>query len=215
MKYTKIKFNNHIIKFIPDYKQLYIYNQMNNIIHNKLDIDKLHLTLIYLKINNKILKSFINIDKLEIYCEHILRNLIIYPTNYNNVIQTLNDTFAVIYKSSFDFQKAIQQIQNYIVNNITRKLKKSKIKFMIKHKCEQDKGVWLYIDIIKNNTNISIMKMRIDTLLPHISFSPYSLYRKKNPITVYDIRKIYRNINLRKDLSKSQLLFNKGYIEFN
>ena len=58
------------------------------------------------------------------------------------------------------------------------------------------------------------MKMRIDPLLPHISFSPYSLNRKKNPITVYDIRKIYRNTELRKDISDTKIRLNQGYIEF-
>lgn len=214
MKYNKIYLNSHIIKFIPDDNQLYIYNKMNNVINQKLDIKKLHLTLLYIKINNKFLKAFFNLDKLEIYCEHVLKQINIYPVNYNKVIQTLNDTFAIIYNSPYEFQIAIQKIQNYITESIIRKLKKSRTRYIIKHKCEKDNGVWLYIDIIKNNTITSIMKMRIDQLLPHISFSPYSLYRKKNPITVHDIRKIYRNTELRKDISDTRIQLNKGYVEF-
>ena len=214
MRYNKIKFNSHIIKFIPNHRQLYIYNQINKFINNKLDINKLHLTLLYLKINKKILKSFINLNKLEIYCEYILKKIKIYPLQYNQVIQPLNDTFAIIYNSSFEFQTAIQKIQNYIIKSITSKLKKCNIKYIFKHKCEKDQGVWLYIDIIKKKSITSIIKMRIDNILPHISFSPYSLYRKKNPISVYDIRKIYRNKYLRQDISDTLLRFNQGYIEF-
>ena len=37
---------------------------------------------------------------------------------------------------------------------------------------------------------------------------------KKNPINVYDIRKLYRNKELKEEISKNKLKFRKGFIEF-
>ena len=97
---------------------------------------------------------------------------------------------------------------------IATKLNKSKIKYRFKYKCEQDMGVWLYIDIIQKNRVISIGKIRTDDTLPHISFSRQSMSSKKNPINVNDIRKIYRNNELRHIISNTNLNMNDGYVEF-
>jgi hypothetical protein len=214
MIYKKIKFNKYIIKYTPDFNQLYIYNKINSLLNYKLDINKLHLSLVYLHINPKILKKFININKLEDYCYSVLKNIKIYPTSERDVIKSLSDVFAIIYKSSYELQSALLKIHLYIIKIITDKLKRSNTTYISRYKCEKDGGVWLYIDVINKNVTTSIAKIRIDNLLPHISFSIYSLSKNTNPINVHDIRKIYRNNKLRKDISKSYISLKKGYITF-
>lgn len=215
MKYKKkiIKFDKYIIKFLPSYKQLYIFNKINSILKNKLDVDKIHMTLLYLKMNPKLMKKLINIDKLLDYCEKVIKDITIYPTSSNEVIKPITDVFAVMYDSSFEFDKAINKIHNFIIKMITSKLDKLRKKYTVKLKCEQDGGVWLYIDIVQNKNIISILKMRSDPLLPHMSFSHHSQSRNKNPITVHDIRKIYRNNKLRKEISRSQLKLGHGIVD--
>lgn len=215
MKYKKkiIKFDKYIIKFLPSYKQLYIFNKINSILNNKLDINKIHMTLLYLKMNPKLMKKLINIDKLLDYCEKVVKDITIYPSSSNEVIKPVSDVFAVMYDSSFELDKAINKIHNFIIKMITSKLDKLRKRYTVKLKCEKDGGVWLYVDIIKNNNIISILKMRSDPLLPHVSFSHHSHSRKQNPITVYDIRKIYRNNKIRKEISKSQLKLGNGIID--
>ena len=163
--------------------------------------------------NRKFRKSFLNIDRLEKFCEKELRRIILYPESSDKVIQPLNDVFAVIYNASFEYQTAMRNIQNYIIQTIIHRLKKSRIKHIVKNKCEKDGGVWLYIDIIKNKTIFSILKMRIDSTIPHISFSMYSLSSKRNPINVHDVRKVYRNRYLRNEIIYSKLNLKRGYIE--
>ena len=214
MKYRQIKFNKYIIKFIPSFNQLYIFNKINGLINYKLDINKLHMTLLYIKMNPIFLNKFLNITDLIVFCEKVLNKFTIYPVTANEVIKPLNDVFSIIYGSTFHFHNALTLIHNYIIKTITKKLDKINVPYTVKHKCEKDGGVWLYIDIIKNNTLTSILKMRIDPLLPHMSFSTPSLSHKQNPITVYDIRKIYRNYSLRKEISYSKLDFKNGIIEF-
>lgn len=212
MRYQKIKFDKHIIKYTPDFNELYIYNKMNGLIDHKLDINKLHLSLVYLQINKKILKAFINIDKLEQFCTKVLKNIKLFPVNQKDVIRSLNDVFSVIYKSSFEFQNALSKIHLYIINSITSKLKRTNTRYNSNYRCEKDGGVWLYIDVVKKNVTTSILKLRIDNLLPHITFSIYSLSKKTNAINVHDIRKIYRNHQLRQNISNSKLSLNKGQI---
>ena len=213
-RYKKIPFNNHIIKFTPSFNQLYIFNKINGLMKNKLDLNKLHMTLLYLKMNKKFRKTFLDLDKLEDFCESKLKKYTLTPISSKEAIKPLNDVFAIIYNSSFEFNNTIRSIQNYIINTITRKLERSNIQYTIKNKCEKDGGVWLYIDIVENNYIYSIIKMRVDPLLPHISFSIYSLSSKDNPITVHDIRKVYRNKYLRNELEYSKIKLKNGEIEF-
>ena len=172
------------------------------------------MTLLYIKMNPKLQKNLLHIDKLLEFSERILKNITIYPTSAKNVINPISDVFAVMYNSSFEFHKALTKIHNYIINMITSKLDKLRLPYNVKHKCEKDGGVWLYIDIIQKKNIISILKMRTDPLHPHISFSIYSLSRKENPITVHDIRKLYRNNKLRDEIERSKLKFKQGTIEF-
>tara|TARA_B100001248_G_C27392066_1_gene463029 strand:- start:1995 stop:2549 length:555 start_codon:yes stop_codon:yes gene_type:complete len=181
---------------------------------NKLDLNKLHMTLLYLKMNKKFRKRFLDLDKLEDFCESKLKKYTLTPISSKEAIKPLNDVFAIIYNSSFEFNNTIRSIQNYIINTITRKLERSKIPYTIKNKCEKDGGVWLYIDIVENKYIYSIIKMRVDPLLPHISFSIYSLSSKDNPITVHDIRKVYRNKYLRSEIEYSKIKLKNGEIEF-
>lgn len=207
-------FENHILQFIPDYNQLYIFNKINKHLDYKLNINKLHLTLMYIKINRKFSKRLLDLDKIEIYAEKVLKNIKLKPLKSDKVIGTLNDVFAIIYENSFDFNNAVQKINRFILEMISSKLNKSNIKYRFRYKCEKDMGVWIYIDIIQGNKIISIGKIRSDDTIPHISFSRQSMSSKHNPINVNDIRKIYRNNELRYQISNSSLNMKDGYVEF-
>ena len=207
-------FENHILQFIPDYNQLYIFNIINKHLDYKLNINKLHLTLMYIKINRKFSKQLLNLDKIEIYAEKVLKNIKLKPLKSDKVIGTLNDVFAIIYENSFDFNNAVQKINRFILEMISSKLNKSNTKYRFRYTCEKDMGVWIYIDIIQGNKIISIGKIRSDDTIPHISFSRQSMSSKHNPINVNDIRKIYRNNELRYQISNSSLNMKDGYVEF-
>ena len=209
--YRKIPFNNYIIKYIPSNNQINFFYKINGLINYKINVNKLHLTLLYIKMNKKIMKSLINKKKIEQFAKREMRNIILMPENPNKVINTLTDVFGIIYKSNMKFNNAINNIRNYLINEITRKLKK--YKYTTKYKCEKDGGVWFYIDIVRKDKIMSIIKIRSDPLLPHISWSMYSA-SKKNPINVYDIRKLYRNRELKEEISKNKLKMKKGIIEF-
>ena len=168
----------------------------------------------YIKINRKFSKRLLDLDKIEIYAEKVLKNIKLKPLKSDKVIGTLNDVFAIIYENSFDFNNAVQKINRFILEMISSKLNKSNIKYRFRYKCEKDMGVWIYIDIIQGNKIISIGKIRSDDTIPHISFSRQSMSSKHNPINVNDIRKIYRNNELRYQISNSSLNMKDGYVEF-
>jgi hypothetical protein len=209
--YRKIPFNNYILKYIPTNNQINFFNKINGLINYKINMNKLHMTLMYIKMNKKIMKSLLNKKKIESFAIREMRNVILMPENPDKVINTLTDVFGIIYKSNMSFNNAINNIRNFLIKEIIRKLRK--YKYTTKYKCEKDGGVWFYIDIVKNEKIISILKIRSDQLLPHISWSMYSNF-KKNPINVYDIRKLYRNRELKEEISKSKLKMKQGFIEF-
>lgn len=209
--YKKIAFNNYNLKFIPSNNQINFFYKINGFINYKINMNKLHMTLLYVKMNKKIMKNIINIKKLEKFAKTQLRNIIIMPESSDKVINTLTDVFGIIYKTNMKFNNAINNIRNFLITEIIKKIKK--YKYTTKYKCEKDGGVWFYIDIIRKDKIISIIKIRSDQLLPHISWSMYSA-SKKNPINVYDIRKLYRNKELKEEISKNKLKFRKGFIEF-
>ena len=209
--YRKIPFNNYILKYIPTNNQINFFNKINGLINYKINMNKLHMTLMYIKMNKKIMKSLLNKKKIESFAIREMRNVILMPENPDKVINTLTDVFGIIYKSNMSFNNAINNIRNFLIKEIIRKLRK--YKYTTKYKCEKDGGVWFYIDIVKNEKIISIIKIRSDQLLPHISWSMYSNF-KKNPINVYDIRKLYRNRELKEEISKSKLKMKQGFIEF-
>ena len=209
--YRKIPFNNYILKYIPTNNQINFFNKINGLINYKINMNKLHMTLMYIKMNKKIMKSLLNKKKIESFAIREMRNVILMPEKPDKVINTLTDVFGIIYKSNMSFNNAINNIRNFLIKEIIRKLRK--YKYTTKYKCEKDRGVWFYIDIVKNEKIISIIKIRSDQLLPHISWSMYSNF-KKNPINVYDIRKLYRNRELKEEISKSKLKMKQGFIEF-
>ena len=209
-----VYFENHILQFVPEYNQLYIFNKINQLINNKLNINRLHLTLMYIKMNPKFMKKLLNLDKIEIYAEKVIKNIKLKPIKSDKVIGTLNDVFAIIYENSFKFDSAIQKINKFILTMIATKLNQYNLQYRFKYRCEKDMGVWTYIDIIRDNKIISIGKIRSDDTLPHISFSRQSMSSKNNPLNVNDIRKIYRNNELRNTISQSSLNLNDGYVEF-
>lgn len=209
--YRKIPFNNYILKYIPTNNQINFFNKINGLINYKINMNKLHMTLMYIKMNKKIMKSLLNKKKIESFAIREMRNVILMPEKPDKVINTLTDVFGIIYKSNMSFNNAINNIRNFLIKEIIRKLRK--YKYTTKYKCEKDGGVWFYIDIVKNEKIISIIKIRSDQLLPHISWSMYSNF-KKNPINVYDIRKLYRNRELKEEISKSKLKMKQGFIEF-
>ena len=197
-----VYFENHILQFVPEYNQLYIFNKINQLINNKLNINRLHLTLMYIKMNPKFMKKLLNLDKIEIYAEKVIKNIKLKPIKSDKVIGTLNDVFAIIYENSFKFDSAIQKINKFILTMIATKLNQYNLQYRFKYRCEKDMGVWTYIDIIRDNKIISIGKIRSDDTLPHISFSRQSMSSKNNPLNVNDIRKIYRNNELRNTISQ-------------
>ena len=97
---------------------------------------------------------------------------------------------------------------------IATRLNQYNLQYRFKYRCEKDMGVWTYIDIIRDNKIISIGKIRSNDTLPHISFSRQSMSSKNNPLNVNDIRKIYRNNELRNTICQSSLNLNDGYVEF-
>ena len=164
--------------------------------------------------NYKFMKKLLNLNKIEIFSEKVLKNIKLKTLKSDKVIGTLNDVFAIIYDNSFEYNKAIQKINKFILEMIAYKLNRSKIKYRFRYKCEKDMGVWIYIDIIHKNKIISIGKIRSDDTIPHISFSRQSMSSKNNPVNVNDIRKIYRNNELRNIISNTYLNLNDGYVEF-
>ena len=209
-----VYFNSHILQFIPEYSQLYIFNKINKLIDNKLNINRLHMTLMYIKMNPQFMKKLLDLDKIEIYAEKLLRNIKLKPLKSDKVIGTLNDVFAIIYEATFDFNNIIQKINKFILTMIATKLNRANITYRFRYKCERDMGVWIYIDIIKGPRIVSIGKIRSDDTLPHISFSRQAMSSQHNPVNVNDIRKIYRNHDLRYDISRTQFDMSDGYVEF-
>ena len=70
-----VYFNSHILQFIPEYSQLYIFNKINKLIDKKLNINILYMTLMYIKMNPQFMKKLLDLDKIEIYAEKLLRNI--------------------------------------------------------------------------------------------------------------------------------------------
>lgn len=209
--YKRIPFDNYVLKYIPINSQILYFNKINGLIKYKINMNKLHMTLLYIKMNKKMMDKILNKNKVENFAKNQLKNVILKPENSDKVINTLSDVFGIIYKSNLKLENAIANIRKFIIKQIIKKIKKYQYK--TKYKCEKDGGVWFYIDIIKNNKIYSIIKIRSDELLPHISWSMHS-FKKKNPINVYDIRKLYRNKKLKEYISKSKLKMKYGFIEF-
>lgn len=211
-KTEKRELNRHYLIFYPEYSELNVYNDINHKLDNKLDLEKLHLSFLYYKIFKKYEKA-IYPEKIEAYCTKLFQNIKLYPMPSNNVIQTLNDNFVIIYQTNYEINKKIDELKNYIIDRLIHYLNKKRIKWTKRYRCEADDGVWLYIDIHEKNKTYGIFKIRMNKFLPHVSFSLYSLYRKEKPITTHDIRKVYRDRKLRSKISNSRINLRNGFFE--
>ena len=55
------------------------------------------------------------------------------------------------------FNNAINNIRNFLITEIIKKIKK--YKYTTKYKCEKDGGVWFYIDIIRKDKIINTLDL--------------------------------------------------------